>query len=292
MKKILFTGLAASAFAFTSCGDKKEEASTGVDKAGLNATEAVENWKTDVTEGKIVSLWDSLPGSYQADVSGLAHSLGDKVDPEVYDKSMETMMMAAKLLKDKKAIVLEIISESLPAAQDMDSATMEANYDSLVGLLNTVTNSDMKDVEGLKKLDMQKFLGQLEGNIADLMTLPVSPDAPFTLSDLKSMTTKVLSETADAAELELTVKDETEQLKLNKVEDRWVPAEMSASWSEKMIEAKSAIAQIGDMEPMQKGQILGGLTMAQGLIESLNSANTKEEMQMKAMMAAGQFMGQ
>jgi len=218
--------------------------------------------------------------------------LGDKVDTEVYDKSMETMMMAAKLLKDKKAIVLEIISESLPAAQDMDSATMEANYDSLVGLLNTVTNSDMKDVEGLKKLDMQKFLGQLEGDIANLMTLPVSPDAPFTLSDLKSMTTKVLSESADAAELELTVKDETEQLKLNKVEDRWVPAEISASWSEKMIEAKSAIAQIGDMEPMQKGQILGGLTMAQGLIESLNSANTKEEMQMKAMMAAGQFMGQ
>ena len=94
MKHIIISSLAASSIFFTSCGDKKES-TTGINKDNLKPAEAVENWKKDLTDGSVSSLWDSLPESYQGDISSLASSFGEKMDAKVYNEAMSSLAVVS-----------------------------------------------------------------------------------------------------------------------------------------------------------------------------------------------------
>ncbi|MGJ8655740.1 MAG: hypothetical protein ACSHX6_04745 [Akkermansiaceae bacterium] len=289
MKNILFASLAAGSLLFTSCGDKK--ADTGVEKSNLAANEAVENWKIDVTEGNVASLWDSFPGSYQSDVSGIVHGFGEKVDAEVYNKAMETVSAATKLLADKKSIILELAKESAPKSEADKVAKLEASYDSVVGLLNAIATSDAKDVDGLKKLDMAKFLGGLQEHTKELTSLSTLADDDMDFEKFKAMTATLVSESGDAAEVEVALDDDKETVKLVKKEDRWIPEDMAKDWPKMIEEANGAIGEIAEMKPVQKAQIMAALNMAQASIKELEGAKTKEELQSKVGEIMGQFMG-
>jgi len=287
MKNILFAGLATGSLLFTSCGDKK--ADTGVEKSNLKANEAVDNWTKDMTEGRVASLWDTLPASYQSDVSGIIHSVGDKMDADVYDEALKTISAATALLKDKKSIILEMANEQAPEPMKEQVANVEANYDSIVGLLNAIATSDAKDVNGLKKLDVVKFLGELQVYTKEMASL--TSLAGDKMEKIKSTTATLVSESGDTAEVDITVDGNKKTVKFVKKEDRWIPEDMANEWPGMMKEAKSEIEKMTDMKPVQKEKVLAGLRMAQASIKELEGANTKEEMQKIMESVMGEFMG-
>jgi len=290
MKNILFTGLAAGSLLFTSCGDKK--ADTGVDKDSLKANEAVDNWKKDATEGRVASLWDSLPASYQSDVSGIVHSFGEKIDADVYNEAMKTMTAATALLKNKKSMILEMAKEQTPDSEKDKLEKLEANYDSIVGLLNSIATSDARDVDGLKKLDMAKFLGDIQEYTKELMELSaLAPGGKQKMDMLKSATATLVSGSEDSAEVEITVDDSKKKLQFVKKEGRWILEEMSKSWPEMMKGAKGAIGEMTDMKPEQKEQVLAMLIKVQEGIKVLEGIESKEEMMKKLPELMGPIMG-
>ncbi len=277
MKNTLFAGLAAGALLLTSCGDKK--ADTGVEKDNLKPNEAVQNWTKDLSEGRVASLWDSLPSSYQSDVAGILHSVGDKMDAEVYKEAMTTVTAATELLKDKKSMIVAMVKEQAPKSEKENMDKLEASYDSIVGLLNAVATSDAKDVDGLKNLDVAKFLGDLQEHTKELSSL--SSLAGEDMENLKAMTAKLVSESGDAAEVEITMDGRAEKVKFVKKDDRWIPEDMSKEWSEMIKEAKAGIGEMADLKPVQKEQVLAVLRMAQASIKELKKAETKEDMMNK-----------
>lgn len=277
MKQLLFAGLAAGSLFFTSCGDKK--ADTGVDKSNLKANEAVDNWKKDMTEGRVASLWDALPSTYQSDVSSIIHSVGEKVDAEVYDEAMKTVSAATALLKNKKSMILEMAKEQTPKGMESQVENVEANYDSIVGLLNAIATSDAKSVDGLKKLDVAKFLGDIQTHTKELASL--ASLAGDEMEKIKSATATLISESGDTAEVEMTVEDSKKTVKFVKKDDRWIPEDMANEWPDMMKEAKAGIGEMSKMEPEQKQQALMMMGMVQSTIKSLEEAETKEEMMEK-----------
>ncbi len=288
MKNILFAGLAAGSLLFTSCGDKK--ADTGVEKDKLKANEAVDNWQKDATEGRVASLWDSLPASYQSDVSGIVHSVGEKIDADVYNEAMKTMTAATALLKSKKSMILEMAKEQVA---DSEKENIDASYDSIVGLLNAISTSDAKDVDGLKKLDMAKFLGDIQEYTKELTELAsLAPGGKENMDMLKAATATLVSESGDSAEVEMTVDGSTKKVTLVKTEDRWIPEDMAKEWPDMMKNAKGAIGEMADMEPMQKEQVLAALRIAQAAIKQLEGAKNKEEMEKTMGDVMMQFMAQ
>ncbi|MFT5906297.1 MAG: hypothetical protein ACI9E1_001905 [Cryomorphaceae bacterium] len=280
MKNILFAGLVAGSLLFTSCGDKK--ADTGVEKGNLKANEAVDNWAKDASDGRVASLWDSLPASYQSEISGSVHSVGDKIDADVYNEAMKTMSAATALLKSKKSMILEMAKEQ-GLKSEMDKVDdVSASYDSIVGLINAIATSDAKDVDGLKKLDMAKFLGDIQEHTKSLMELAaLAPGGEENMAKLKAATATLLSESGDSAEVEMTVDGSTKKVTLVKKEDRWMPEDMVKDWPDMMKSAKEAIGEMADMQPVEKEKVLSVLRMAQAAIKELEGANTKEEMQKK-----------
>ena len=66
---------------------------------------------------------------------------------------------------------------------------------------------------------------------------------------------------------------------------------MVKEWPEMMKEANAAIGEIGEMNPVEKEQVLALFRMIQASIKELEGANTKEEMQAKVGAVMMQFMG-
>jgi len=286
MKHIILTSIAASSIAassilFTSCSrkDAAEENTTN-----SSAIQTVEDWQNNAAEGKISSLWASLPGDYQSDVSELAHSFGGKVDSELYDKGIKTLSSVNNILATKKDIIIEIIKESGQPNQDkiIDS------YDSIVGVLNTITESDAKTTDGLQKLDLTDLVNKLEEHTTELAHI-ASLVNNKNIAKLKDASFELVSESDSSAIVKITSGNDVEEVSLTKAGTHWLPADLVAEWPTKLQEAKDAIDALGTMDPGKKQQIIIGLSFAEGLLNGLQSANTKEEFTEKISGMMSQF---
>ncbi len=286
MKQILMASAAACTLVFTSCGDKKVD--TGVKKDDLTPVAAVDNWKADVVDGRVASLWDSLPVSYQNDVNGVVHDFGGKVDADIYNEAMKTMTAATGLLKSKKAIILELMKESGPPE---GMAKVEKNYDSIVGLIGAIVNSDAKNVDGLKAMDIAKFCGDIQVHTKTLAELVSVMDDKMEVAKIKAATVKLISESGDKAEIEVAMEGKApEKMKLVKVENRWLPEEMTTKWAEGVAEAKKSISQMEKMSNTDKEMLLSKMRVVQAAIKDLGEANNKDEMKKKFEQAMGDVM--
>ena len=286
MTHIIVSTLAASSIFFTSCGDKKESA-TGINKDNLNPAAAVENWKKDLTEGNVANLWDSLPESYQGDLNELASNLGENMDSEVYNEAMNSMQAITSLLTNKKEMILDILKETAPEDQADKLDQIENSYDSVVGLLSTIANSDAKDIDGMKKLDIGKLLGELQVHTKELSKLASLAGDQFEM--VKAAKITLVSESDDSAELKISSDGSEEDVKIVKKDGRWLPAEMVEGWSEMLAEANVGINEMGEMSAQNKQQALMGLGMVKSSIKSLESTKTKEEMMAKVKGLMGMF---
>ena len=289
MKTLILSSTAACSLLFTSCGEKVD---TGVNKDSLSPEEAVQNWKKDAVDGRVASLWDSLPKSYQSDVEGIVHTFGEKADAEVYNEALKTASAAANLLESKKSIILELIKESAPPNKKDQLASIEKNYDSIVGLLKAIVDSDAKTIDGLKVLDIAKFCADIQPHTKTLAELAAIADKDMDISKVKAATVKLLSKSDDKAEVEVSMEGKKPQkFKVVKVEKRWVPEEMEKDWNKQIGEAKDSVSKVQEMSAVEKEKVLSAMRLVQAAIKDLESANTKEELQEKAQKAMGEIMG-
>ncbi len=277
MKNIILTTVAASALWITACSSKE---------ADLNPTESVVNWKKDMIDGSVANLWNSLPKSYQVDVTKLAHSFGNKVDAEVYNEAMNTLVTACQLLKNKKAIILAMIEGQVP---EEEGKNITNNYDSIVGLLGTIANSDAKNTDGLKALDVAKFLGAIQEHTNKLASLGAL--AGDDLEELKNTKVKLVSEDGNSAVVNVTFKENSEDMDLVKKGSRWVPADMVVAWPDMIKEANDALTKMEKMEALEKLQMIMMLKMIQTFVKDLEATKTKEEMMQKIQGLMAMFMG-
>jgi hypothetical protein len=284
--KLLFYSALASCTIVTSAFCQN-----AVDKATLSPVDAVKTFASDMIDGRATSMWDAMPADYQTDVVTMIQDFGKKADADVYNEFMLTLGKANSLLKDKQAIIIEmmedkILEEKPEKAERFEK--MKANYTQVTGLFDVVLNSDLKSADGLKTIDMVAFCKAIEPSMKALMknVQAVEKDC-----NIENLSVKLVSQEGDKAVVEVDcAKREAKEVSLVRTGNRWVPAKMVEEWDGKMEMAKFGMAGLGQVDPGKKMQAMMMMKMAQGIIAELNKAETAVEMKETMKNQFGKFM--
>ena len=272
--KILFPCAALVALFFTACD------------AGVSSTEytlpdepsaAMQTIADEMLAGNCSILWHAMPASFQIDVNAIAQLVGAKVDPEIYDKSFGLIGRFAEVADKQKLFILNTKLGSELAAEQI--AEIEAAWPSIIGFVQTILTSSISSSAGLRAFDGQVFSKQtlpvLFKYSNDLAAL--SEENPFNSLEFDSLKTIVSTDTT--AEIKITYTNgDVETEDFAKVENRWVPAEMAINWSMRMADAKKQLEAISSEKLVKnKPQIMGMITMVDGILTQLEKAETQEQ---------------
>jgi hypothetical protein len=226
-------------------------------------------------------LWQALPASYQNDITEITQQFAAKMDPEAYNKVFSVLQKAVDLLQGKKEFIL---GSSFLENVEVDREQLDKGYDSVVGLLEIVLNSEISKIDSLKSLDFEKFLSGTGAKIMDQVAVisKASPDDPYAKefkTKLSGATYELISEDGDSAVVKVTSgDDESEEINLVRIEGRWVPKELADEWAQDIGQAKQGLADMSEEEIAQsKMQVMMTAAMAESLIDQLAATSTQEE---------------
>ena len=297
--KALALGLTASVLLLTGCGKKAEEATAVTIPDAPDA--AIQTVITEFAKGNGGIIWQAMPTSYQTDVSDLLHLAGSKIDPELYDKSFATIARLAEVIDQQQALILNSSFMQGRSAEEM--AQLEAALPSIVGLLGAITSSELASSTGLLNFNGQDFfdttvsqftryaetLGQLAGEESMLSNY------------MNTVVTVVEADDLQATLLTTVPGKEPVEQAFSKVEQRWVPSEMASDWVAKIAEATAELEATSMQDiAANKPQMMGVLTMIDGVLAQIAAAETQEQfdqslkgamMPLMGLMMMGQGMG-
>lgn len=270
--KLLIFSTALTALLITACGGKNAPIEKNLSGAPDVALETIIQ---ELADGNGGILWQAMPASYQTDVNAIAQLAGSKVDAEIYDKSFSFVGRLAEVADKQKEFILNTeLGGEQPAEQ---IAKVEAAWPSIIGFVETIATSSVASTEGLKSFDGQTFA---DGTISSLIEyLEDLAEMSGEENPLEFGSVKLLESTETTATLEMTSPDgEVETEDFIKVENRWVPVEMATDWKTQMADAKAKLEAISPEDMAQnKPQIMGVITMLEGVLTQIETAETQEQ---------------
>jgi len=295
VSKNVALGLTASALLFSACSKPAQDAIPAAPDA------AIQTVITEFAQGNGGILWQAMPATYQSDVTTLVKLAGTKVDAEVYDKSFATIGRLAEVVNQQKAFILG--SSFLEGRSAEEMAELETALPSVVGVINTLTQSELASSTGLLNFDGQAFFDTTVSKIAGYAeALAVMAGEEYVLSDyVNTVVSVVESDDLTATLLTTLPGQEPVEQAFTKVEDRWVPTDIESEWAAWVAESTAELeATSAEDIAAQKPQIMGVLTMVDGVLTQIAAAETQEQfdqslqgamMPLMGLMMMGQGMG-
>ncbi len=295
VSKNVALGLTASALLFSACSKPAQDAIPAAPDA------AIQTVITEFAQGNGGILWQAMPATYQSDVTTLVKLAGTKVDAEVYDKSFATIGRLAEVVNQQKAFILG--SSFLEGRSAEEMAELETALPSVVGVINTLTQSELASSTGLLNFDGQAFFDTTVSKIAGYAeALAVMAGEEYVLSDyVNTVVSVVESDDLTATLLTTLPGQEPVEQAFTKVEDRWVPTDIASEWAAQIAEGTAELeATSAEDIAAQKPQIMGVLTMVDGVLTQIAAAETQEQfdqslqgamMPLMGLMMMGQGMG-
>ncbi len=276
-----------------------------------------------LADNKPEVLWEALPAKHQQLITDEIKKSSANVDAEIQTKIGDVLKKLVGVLKNKKTIILETAQmmggqgggQSGGQGGVLPAEIIE-NWDGIVELLEIVVNSKAMTPEWLKNPDVGAVLKEDGGKLMSSPVLEIfvnkllaesnDADSPKDLAELRSwlkgITVTLVSSTETTAKVKIgstdfTIPDDESTLDMVKVDDRWLPKEMADGLEQMIAMLKQTVPmgqQLGSapMTPHQKTILLTFLIALDMGLDQLNDANTAQEFQTAAMMAAGNIMGQ
>lgn len=240
--------------------------------------------------GNFRAVWDALPSRYQSDVNDLVHTFAANMDADVWKAGTSLVLKAVRVLKEKKEFILK---QPALAQSPVDPKIAAENWDGLVGVLETITASELADLGKLKTLEVGTFLDGTGKKVADqlaalakaadekkmsLTDFPGVPVDAMPLAGLAKAKFSTVKTDGDTATLRVENEGKTEDQEVVRVDGKWLPKKMVDEWDGNMRAAKSALTK--DMpERLQKSkmQIVMPMQMIQAVLDQLLAAKTQAE---------------
>ena len=292
-------GLTASVLLLTGCGKKAEEATAVTIPDAPDA--AIQTVITEFAKGNGGIIWQAMPAAYQTDVSDLLHLAGSKIDPELYAKSFVTIARLAEVIDQQQALIL---NSSFMQSRSVEEMTqLEAALPSIVGLLGAISSSELASSIGLLNFNGQDFFDTTVSQIMQYAEalLQLAGEESMLSNYINTVVTVVEADDLQATLLTSVPGKEPVQQSFSKVEQRWVPSEMASDWVAKITEATAELEAISIEDiAANKPQMMGVLTMIDGVLAQIAAAETQEQfdqslkgamMPLMGLMMMGQGMG-
>jgi hypothetical protein len=245
--------------------------------------ETAEYVSQQIASGHPAVLWETLPPSHRADVTGLLRDLAAAVDAELWDRSFALLAKLTRLLREKRDFILAhpLLADRVAAASPEQSRSWEA----LVEALHVTATSELSSVEKLATLDVEAFLEGTGRRVFGLLQEASAISDDETVGDyereidaLEQLRATVVSQDEDTATLRIEQPGEEPQIQAwVHVEGHWIPATLAAEWPARMARAREAIA---GFERTRAGadreKMLGSLATLDAGLDSLLAAQTQE----------------
>jgi hypothetical protein len=201
------------------------------------------------------AVWDFLPESYQRDLNDVVHLFAERMDAELWTKSILVVRKLAGVLKTKKEFL----------AADM---TPVAN------LVETLLAGELADLGQLKKFDGRPFLSGTGAKLI-LQLRELLPNINRML-DFKKIT--LVKSKADSATVEFKTGEETTEREFVRIEGKWIPKDLADSWIEQIGEAKARLSILSpDNLAEIKPRIMTLLAAVDGVLDRLAAAGNQDE---------------
>ena len=299
VSKFAALGLLSSALLFTACAEPGEVAPA--EEALPQAPDAaIQTVIREFAQGDGGILWQAMPASYQRDVNALVQLAGSKVDAELYDRSSALLARLGDVAQKQQALIL---NSTLAQRSDAEKAQFQQVLPAVVGLLKTLTSSDLGTRAGLLAFDGQQFF---DSTVSQLTTyangLAKLSDDGLGLADYADVVVSIVDASDAEATLQIGLPDQVaEGTRFSNVEGRWVPAQLAAEWAVEIADATAKLEAISvESLAANKPQILGVLTMIDGVLTQIDAAETQAQfdqavqgamMPLMGLMMMGQGMG-
>ena len=281
-----------------AAGDSIDGTSTGKSSKGP-AADTADGAVLAVVEGlkqnRVEVFWDFLPESFQNDLNKLVHTFAERMDPELWSKSVGVLRNMARMLQEKKEFLA-----AARASKDSEAAGPPAGELAAIGeLLDTVLDGDLTDLEKMKTADGRKILAgpgskllaKLRSTsmlVAQLQPMGYDPFADR-LRVLTSLKVTLVSSAGDSAKLTLEDPDgNLTERDFVRVEGKWIPKDIADNWHENMGEAAARLSLLSpDNLAAMKPQLMGLLSAVDEVLRQMSAARTQKQF-MSAMADAEQ----
>lgn len=189
------------------------------------------------------ALWHFLPASYQQDVNDVVHGFAQRMDPELWSKSVAVLDKLASVVKNQR----ELLAATIRPADKAGERGPAVDFEGLANLLQTLVKSDLGNLEKLKKADAGTILavtgGQLLEQLQALSKLGPQGSLSFPLDDLSRLKIQLKSSENDQAILLIQSPGEApHETEFVRVEGRWIPRNLAENWIETIGQMKARLA--------------------------------------------------
>lgn len=252
----------------------------GCSDSGATAPDhAFRTMSTSMKEGRPDLVLEAFPPSYTADINGLVHTFGEKMDPEVWDRGFALVGKVVRVLDEKRDFLLKHPMVAMMTA-GADTEEIQVQLDGAVKAYGDLAKSSIATVDGLKTMDINEFTKNLfDGSSASEINKSASSlagqfDAEWLLGEYE---TEIVSEGDGVATIKLIpAEGEPTQVDMKQVDGHWVTKEIADGWDAQMAEARAELAKF-TIEPDMKMQIVMGMGAVDAILDQLLAAKTEAE---------------
>jgi len=256
----------------------------GSSAAGIPSTPdgTVQKVTSDLANDRPQIVFQALPTSYQNDVREVIVAFAGKLDADLWNRTFAVLGKISRVAKEKKEFILATIGEApVPQLQGENLEKLNENWDRVIAIFETIVASEIKTVDGIKKLDPEKFLAttgaQLSKIIKDLATAVADEETAEVFEKIGQTKVTVVKNEGETATLSIeTPGQPAETLDMVRFEGRWLPSQLVAQWDTGIEQAKQSIAQI-DFNGPSREMYLGVLTQVEQTLDQLLAASTQEQ---------------
>ncbi len=215
-------------------------------------------------EGRLETVFDFLPPSYQADVNTLVHDFAAKMDPEIWSTTFKLLAKVANVLKTKKTLILSL--DGVKRAPQIES--IKPHWDAIATGIQDFATSEVADLSKLKQANVRELLA---AGCKPLRGMPLPQFGDLQVTTIKSDTnTATLSyrETRDA---------EPKQVDFVVIEGKWLPKSIADGWSSGIADAKAMLEDLPNRISAVKPEAMKQIDAIDGMVDQLQSAKTSDD---------------
>lgn len=231
-------------------------------------------------EGNLALAYDFLPPTYQADVDGLIHEFGNRMDPEVWSRLIGTSRKVIEVLKSKKDLILDLdLFRNRPEVEPY-----RKSWDSSLELLSHLANSNAAELATLKQVTARSLLpGKTSATPQqfDALALALGANLARQFAGVTVSPVRVDGENEVIAIRGPKDEDSTEVVYV-KHDGRWLPKSLVEHWDEGIKADRVWLEKLPARIKAVKPQILDALGQADDILDQLLAAGNREQFEQAA----------
>ncbi|MEX1096939.1 MAG: hypothetical protein WED34_12910 [Planctomycetales bacterium] len=260
-------------------------------KPQADAADAVNAVFDGLRNDRPQAVWEFLPASYQRDVNRLVREFAERMDPVVWDRGVETVRRAVRLLDTHRELILHtpaLAGNAAGAAAPPPEALTElrAKWGGTHALLALLVDSELADLERLKEFDGGEFLagtGRRRLAQSDALSEALGIEAldAGRKERLAGAAAELVSSSAEGAMVAIAgPHGEIEEVSFVLVEGKWIPRALRDGWPERIgLLRRQAVEEFPATVERNRETILRRFETISAILARLEAAQSTAEFQ-------------